>query len=127
MQERNNRPPEPITLLIYPWNLSKTGDWSPDTGIYELRDRTPEELIPLLWENGIHVQNTAIAEIMAHGNPRKAAEVARALVKEHPIVEKSIRQGFGEEMGNFLLKVPLDRIPSRPQDYPGNIQVEFVQ
>lgn len=42
-------------LRIYPWSLSATGSWSPDTGIYELRNRTPEELSELLWEPGIHV------------------------------------------------------------------------
>lgn len=115
------------TLRIYPWNLSVTGLWSPDTGIYELRDREPEELADLLLESGIDVQNAAIVELAKHGNPRKAAEVARALVKKHPISEKSIRKGFGNDTGDFLLNAPLYSIPNNPQEYPGDINIEYFQ
>lgn len=115
------------TLIIYPWSMSSTGLWSLDTGIYELRDRSPEELVDLLWEPGISIQNTAIAELISHGNQRKAAEVARALVKKHSVVEISIREGFGEDMGDFLLKTPLEYIPSKPQEFPPSVIIEFIQ
>lgn len=118
--------PEVKTLTFYPWNLSATGSWSPDTGIYYLRDMSPEELADLLWEPGIHVQNTAIIELMAHGNPRKAAEVARALVKKHPVVEESIREGF-KDMADYLLRDPLESIPSSPSEYPKHVKIAFIQ
>jgi len=116
-------------LLFYPWSMSATGDWSPETGIYLLRDKTPEDLAEILWEPGIYVQNSAIVELIRHGNPRKAAEVARALVKAHPIVEKSIKEGFGEEFANYLFKTQLDTLPSKPEEYDNgvNVQYEYIQ
>jgi hypothetical protein len=114
-------------LLIRPWSVSVTGSWSSDTGLYHLRDASPEELADWLWEPGIHVQNTAIIELMAHGNPKKAAEVARALVENHPVVEKSIRNGFGDETADYLLKSPLENLPGSPSEYPKDVVVEFVQ
>lgn len=114
-------------LTFYPWDVSVTGSWSPDTGIYLLRDETPEKLAEILWKPGIHVQNTAIMELLAHGNPRKAAEVARALINAHPVVEKSIIEEFGEEMVDFLLKTKLELIPSKPEEYPSDIKVDYIQ
>lgn len=121
MADQENKP-----IKFYPWSVSVTGSWGPDTGIYYLRDLSPEELVDLLWEPGIHVQNTAIIELMAHGNPRKAAEVARALVEKHPIVEKSIREGFGD-IADYLLRIPLEKIPSSPSEYPKDVKIEFIQ
>jgi hypothetical protein len=123
---REREPRVPRTVVFYPWSLSATGDWSPDTGLFELRDRTPEELVELLWEPGIYVQNSAIVELMAHGNPRKAAALARELVKKHPIAEKSIREGF-KRAADYLLKAPLDNLPSKPEEYPRNVKIGYVQ
>jgi len=117
---------EQKTITFYPWELSTTGAWGPDTGIFKLRDESPEELADLLWEPGIYVQNTAIIELMTHGNPRKAAAVARALVGKHPVAEQSIRNQFGD-MANFLLEEPLENIPGSPQEYPRDINISFIQ
>ena len=114
-------------VLFYPWDVSKTGDWSPDTGIYLLRDESPEVLASILWDNGIYVLNSAIIELMAHGNSRKAADVARILVRDYPIVENSIRENFGNEGGDYLLNVPLEDIPSCPEEYPSDVRIEYVQ
>ena|SRR4030067_238660 len=114
-------------ILIYPWELSATDSWSPDTGIFELRDRTAAELADKLWEYGAFVQNTAIVELITHGNPRKAAEFARALVTEHPEVKNSVMECFGQDMFDYLLNSPLENIPSSPQEYPRDVIVEYIQ
>lgn len=117
--------PEQPVVTVYPWNLSKTGYWGPKTGLHELRDLDPDELAEWLCEPG-HVQNSAIAEIVAHGNPKKAAKLARALVHNHPVSEKSIREGFGE-FANILLTFPLSSLPSEPKEYPAHVKIEYIQ
>lgn len=117
----------PKVLLVYGWDTSATGSWSVESGLHKLRDDAPEDLAEILWAWGIHVQNTAMYELIAHGNPRKAAEVARALVEAHPIVEKSIREGFGDEMAKYLLRTKLTTIPSCPAEFPRDIVVQYVQ
>jgi len=57
-------------------------------------------------------------EILAHGNPRKAAMVARNLVEQHPICESSLRKETGTEMTDYLLKSELLKLPSKPEEYP---------
>lgn len=115
------------TVRVYPWEMSATGSWSPETGIFRLRDDTPEQLAELLWNPGSLVQNTAMVELMAHGNPRKAAQLARALVSQHPIAENSIREGFGPRTAEYLLKVPLERIPGTPSEYPKDTEIEYIK
>lgn len=106
------------TPHFYSWDESATRQWGPESGLYALRDDTPDDLAHLLWEPGISVQNSAIVELMAHGNPRKAAEVARALVTHYPVTERSIRTFFGLETGDYLLLLPLALLPSSPEEYP---------
>jgi len=114
-------------VIIYPWFQSITGSWSPDTGLYLLRDLEPEELVDLLWSVGSHVQNTALVELVAHGNPRKAATLARALIKRHPVAEKSIREFLGADMSQLLLDSPLHQLPTCPKEFPLNVRVQYLQ
>jgi hypothetical protein len=103
---------------FYSWEESATRQWGLDSGLYALRDDKPDDLAHILWKPGISVQNSAIIELMAHGNPRKAAEVARALVTNYPVTEQSIRAGFGPDLSDYLLLLPLELLPSSPEEYP---------
>lgn len=117
-------------LKFYPWNISATGSWSVDTGLHhlhQLRDLGPKALAALLWTPGIYVRNTAIIELMMHGNPQKAAQVARELVEQHPICEKSIQDELGTAIANYLLVFPLDQIPRTPEEYSADVDWEYIQ
>lgn len=72
---------------LYDWKDSATGDWSPETGLNRLRDDSPENLADWLWEQGSVVQATAAFELMAHGNPRKAAEFLRIMANQHILLK----------------------------------------
>lgn len=112
-------------VRILPWEMSATGSWGPETGIFLLRDEAISQLVEILWEHGIHVQNTALVELIAHGNPRKAAELARGLVQKYPVVEISLRRDFGS-VAAYLLETPLEQLPSQPSEYPQG-SIEFIQ
>lgn len=116
---------EQTIITIYPWNISKTGQWCRETGLYDLRDRSPEELANLLWEPGDAVQNSAIVELMFHGNPKKAAAFARELVRKHPVAEQTIRSSFSF-IADYLLKAPLERLPGRPEEYPPDVIIDRI-
>ena len=113
-------------LLIYPWSMSATGQWSIDTGLHKLRDCTANELADLLWEHGIFVQQTAVAEIVAHGNPRKAAEFLRALVSKHPDLTDKIRSQYRILEREFF-DLPLSNLPGSPKEYPPTAKIQYIQ
>lgn len=113
-------------VKIYPWTLSATGLWGEETGLFRLRDENPAHLVPSLWVCGTKAQNSAILELTCHGNPRKAAEVARALVEQHSVCERSIRAAF-PNIADDLLERPLDSLPSCPEEYPPDIKITYIQ
>jgi hypothetical protein len=115
---------EPRRVVIVSWDVSATGNWCPRTGLHELRDRSPSELAEWLWEWGSYPQNSAIIELIAHGNPRKAAELARALVAAYPITEDSIRRELAE-LADYLLTAPLESIPGSPSEFPSGANVQL--
>jgi len=108
---------------FYSWEKSATGDWSPDTGLYRLRDDSPTKLADWLWENGIRVQQTATIELMAHGNLRKAAELVRALAEQHPFQRPQIRDQYGC-LSDVLFDSLLESLPSSPAEYPISSRVK---
>lgn len=112
-------------VRILPWDISATGSWGPNSGIFLLRDQEVSQLIESLWGYGSHVQNTALIELIAHGNPRKAAEIARGLVIKYPVVEISLRRDLGP-IAEYLLKTPLEALPSNLSEYPPET-IEIVQ
>lgn len=115
------------TITVYPWSLSVTGLWGPDTGIYYLRDETPEEIANWFGEvKDLVFIDSGLAEIMAHGNPRKSAEVFRLLIKKHPEMEKELKGQVGEEVYDFLTKGDLTDIPSKPSEYSRNLKIEYM-
>ena len=103
-------------LRFRSWEESATGDWSPSTGLYRLRDDTPQNLASWMWEQGKYVQRTATIELLAHGNPRKAAEFVRALADQHPLLRQKIRQDY-DELSNLLFDTPLEQLPASPKEY----------
>lgn len=104
-------------LMFRTWDESATGDWSINTGLHRLRDDSPNNLAKWLWDNGIHVEVSGVIELLAHGNPRKAAEVARALVDQNIMFAHKIRAQYGE-LAPYLFDTPLEEMPSCPAEYP---------
>lgn len=116
------------TITIFPWSVSATGLWGPNTGIYNLRDETSEQIADWFGEvKDLVVIDSGLVEIMAHGNPRKSAEIARLLIEEHPEMEKRLKAEWGEEMCDFLLEGDLKDIPGKPSEYSGNVYIEYIQ
>lgn len=113
-------------LSIHPWSHSVTGEWSEDSGLLNLRDDDPATLSEELWPAGIGVQQTAVIELMAHGNPRKAAQLVRSLVEQHPDLKDTIRSQYAG-LEEYLFDLPLDRLPSKPDEYPKNIKISYIQ
>jgi|GEM_PF-5423272 len=69
-------------------------------------------MIEPLWISGCGVQNSALYELVARGNYQKAATLAGALIKAHPVCETSIREDYGEEMSKLLLETNLLKLSS---------------
>jgi len=101
-------------IIIYPWNVSVTKMWGPDTGLFRLRDDSPEKLAELTWPAGIDVQKSAVIEMLKHGSIRKAAQFVRALVDQHPELTDTIR---GQYQGmEALFDTRLEDFPESPAD-----------
>jgi len=110
--------------FIYPWTESVTEDWSPESGLYELRDLEPGELAEWLWVPGAYVQISAFRELLAHGNIRKAAGFLQSLVAQHPEVEEQIRVQYkGFEM---LFDNPVENFPGSFSDMDRS-KIEVIQ
>lgn len=118
-------PRKPEKPPIYPWDVSATGSWSVDSGLLRLRDDDIPTLTEWLWENGGNVQISAIQELLAHGNQRKAAELAKSLVENYPVVEASLKTGLGA-LAQILLTTSLEKFPSKPSEHPPGA-VEILQ
>lgn len=113
-------------VMIFPWSMSATGQWSEETGLLKLRDDTIKELVEWLFPWGYIPQNTAIVELMAHGNLRRAAEFARNLVEAYPVCERSVRASFGETTDR-LLNDDLESFPSKPEEFSPEFRIVFIQ
>ena len=116
-------------LKIFPWSVSGTGMWGPTTGLDHLAKYSKGELDKTtlagwLWKPGIDVQNTAIEELIVHGNFRQAAELARELILQHDTCEVSIREYFGKS-ADSLIKDNLADLPATPADYSPD-KVEYI-
>ena len=102
---------------LYGWDESATGEWSPETGLYRLRDDTPIYLAKWLWESGgAPAQMTATFELMAHGNLRKAAEVVRTLADQHILFKPKMRTQYGS-LAECLFDAQLESLPASPEEY----------
>jgi len=117
-------------LTFYPWSMSATGDWGDDSGLTELAkyakgEIPPTELAEWLWEPGAYVQNSAVAELLKHGNVKQAAIFVKTLVSIHPVCEKTLKEQFGGLVDEFI-KNP-DKYPSSPAEYPADVVVRLIQ
>lgn len=118
-------------LTFYPWSMSATGDWDDDSGLKELAEfakgeRDANEMAEWLWKPGAYVQNSAVAELLKHGNVRQAAMLVRGIINAHPICEKTLKDQFGNLIDLFT-GTNLDRFPSQPSEYPKNVRVTIIQ
>lgn len=114
--------------LIYPWDMSTTGAWDSNSGLQMLRNGTPEDLAEIINEAGTNVDVayvTAMAEYFSHGNPRKAAEVTRALIKLQPSIEQLVKEKFDSWGARDLLKTKLDLLAGSPSEFPKG-SVDYV-
>lgn len=114
---------QPEVLEIPSWDLSATGQWGIDTGLHALRDDSASDLVRPLYEGETY--HTAIMELVGHGHPRKAAEVARAIIDAHPETEEIMRSGL-DSLAEQLLDAPLDLLPASPSDYKIPVRVKKV-
>lgn len=72
-------------IIIYPWEISVTDDFS--SRIFFLKETSADELATEF----AHYPSflcSALTELMAHGTPRKAAEIARMLNEKDPGIKK---------------------------------------
>lgn len=118
----------PDSLSFMDWNSSITGDWDIESGLHELRDLSVNDLSDDLWNgDDYYVTNSALLELIGHGNPRKAAAVAQDIVRKHGEAKEYILQGLGNDIGNRLLESNPQDLPSSPKEYPKHIKVTMVQ
>ena len=123
--EKDRRP----VVKVYSWDLSATHDWNPETELLNLRDLSPEELVKWLNSDGTdyYVQCSAILELIRHGCPRKAAELARALVEADPAVQESMVLKFSEPVCISMLTTPLEHIPLDPMEFNPKVSIEYIE
>lgn len=115
--------------IVYPWNMSATREFD-QKELRKIRDEEPKVLAEVLWPGGKAVRNRALIELIAHGNPRKAAEVTRAQTTEHPkqttLIKKQLEEAFGSKAARMLLTQNLSSIPSSPKEFPPDT-VTYIQ
>lgn len=99
----------------YTWYESATGDLSSEN-LLSLRDETVSQLVELLWPGGTYYSRSPILELIAHGDPRKAAELAGALVEKYPPVRVLLRRDFRRNL-YYLLDIPLEYLPSKLAEF----------
>jgi hypothetical protein len=78
-----------------------------------------------LWPPGIYVQNSAVIELMDHGNVCPAAALVCALVEAHPVCRFSLTEQFGGLIDMFLANPSM--FPNNPSEFPPDIIVRFAE
>lgn len=101
---------------FYRWEESYTKAFDKQE-LIRLRDEHPADLAQAPRPSGTDLQMLALYELLAHGNQRKAAMVARNLVEQHPIFADSLREGMGDDRVDILLKSNPLKLPSKPEEY----------
>jgi len=114
-------------FLIYPWDMSVTNSWTTQ-GLHGLRDVAINEIAEILnGEGSEEIYISAMAEYLAHGYVRKAAEVTRAMIKGTPSVKDLVTNRFNESLAKQLLRTKLEYLPANPSEFPKNMLIEYVQ
>jgi hypothetical protein len=98
------------------WDESKTGQFG-QRELLRLRDEHPSVLAESLWAPGAFVQGVVVKELLAHGNPQKAALVCRELVGARPVTETTLRDAVGDKVVDFLLQADVRVLPRTPDEY----------
>ncbi len=99
-----------------PWEESITGEWSPDSGIYNLRDLPISELTELLLSHPYAIE-TALIEMHGHGDHKRSVELARSLAKSNPNIELRLRKNLGKAAYYFLDK-PIEEFEAKEEPKP---------
>lgn len=102
--------------------MSATGKWA-ISSLLELQTQEPEDLAGPLWEQSL--LHSALLELISHGNLRKAAHIIKILVMTDPT-----REQFIEKIGPFAKDLlhcrKLESLPSKPSEFPPNINYVLV-
>jgi len=116
------RAPQGESVPIYPWSVSATKRYNQEA-LRELRDKPPERLAEESLSAGGNTLKFTLIELMCHGNPRKAAETARAAADEHSEVKNLVEQWFGGDAGVvcMLLRDNLGSIAATAKDFRGPV------
>jgi hypothetical protein len=88
-----------------------------------LKNNDIEEIVGILNEQPQEIFDT-MAEIVGHGNIRRAVQIARGLVRTNPAHEQLFKTQMDRHTMHHWFKVPLDRIPSKPTEIP--VPVEYI-
>jgi hypothetical protein len=109
-------------LRIFPWSLSATGRYNQEQ-LAVLKNNDIEEIVEILNQQPHEIFDT-MAEIVGHGNIRRAVQIARGLVSVNPAHEQLFQTKMDRHTMHHWFKEPLDRIPSRPTEIP--VPVEYI-
>ncbi len=110
-------------IKLFPWNMSATGRWE-ISSLQELQTHEPEDLAEPLWKQGL--LHSALIELISHGNPRKAALIARISVKTDPTREQIIIENIGPLAKDLLRCRNLKSLPSKPSEFPHHVNYVLV-
>jgi hypothetical protein len=117
-REQTERP----ILRIFPWSLSATGRYSTEQ-LAVLKNNDIEEIVGILNEQPHEIFDT-MAEIVGHGNIRRAVRIARGLVSANPAHEQLFKTQMDRHTMHHWFKVPLGSIPSKPTEIL--VPVEYI-
>lgn len=112
---------------IYPWSISATmemGYGFGDEQLMMLQFDDLEFLADWLNEKSYGIM-PSILEILAHGNDRRAFELARKLVELNPEHRKRFENVMDEATLRYWFESPLDLIPAEPSEIKG--PKEYIQ
>lgn len=94
------------------WDKSSTGEWQNADDLIWLRDTHPKDMAEAFIESGFSSFTSALYELLAHANYRKAALIARNMVELQPECRKEIERNC-KPVVDLLFNVNLLKLPSK--------------
>jgi hypothetical protein len=112
---------------IYPWELGASSIWKQEADLHLLRQGSIENILERILSLPITEQIATILELEIHGDRKKAAELARALVAVNPQFSRMLSDSVGHDTWRLLLKTTLDHLPSKPTEFDKHIKLVYLQ
>ena len=92
------------------WEQSGSGAFSSEQ-LVAIRDAHPDDLADILTKLPPQVRDGTIAELVVHGNYRKAAILARSFAVRDPEFETFLEERYDKKYASRLLRGDLLKIP----------------